>query len=155
VKLAKRDVPVDSDSVVVIQSGPISDVCAAWLEYLRANLPQVMDEGWWRKSQPAGGTRRLGIDVNSDSKRLTVKLVTPGEAADGWLAVGDVLLGANQKRFVTSQPWDEMKEAFQNRPHGGYFDVTYERGGATRVTRIPIPFFDGVQALRRAVALGK
>jgi hypothetical protein len=155
IKLSQRKLPTTSENVIVVQNGLIGGVSSAWLDYLRDAAPQVMAESWWRKNQPGGGPQRLGIDVTDDPKQMTVRVVTPGDPADGWLRVGDVLRGANGKRFATSQPWVEMRDAFNSRPHGSYFDVSFERGGERRVARIPLPFFDGVQALRRAVAIGK
>lgn len=144
----------ERENVLVIDGAAVSDLATAWLDYLRATAPQVMSESWWRKNQPGGGAQRLGIDVTDDPLRMAVRAVAAGSPADGWLLPGDVVRGANSKRFATSQPWREFREGFHRRPSGGFFDVIVERGADTRVIRVPIPFFDGVQALRRAAAIG-
>ena len=158
--LTQRPVADDSDTVVAVQTGPIADLGQVWLDYLAREAPAVLDEAWWRERQPGGQNVRLGIQVTEvpEQKLLRVNVVEPGMPADGVLKPGDQIVGYvgfGPRRFATSQPVREIREALAQRQTPRWVDLLVERGGTTHVRRIPLPFVDLVQLLRRAVALGR
>jgi hypothetical protein len=117
----------------------------------------VLDENWWRKVQPGGRDVRLGVLVTSNSEQHGLKVLTvpPDAPAHGFLKVGDDIVGCNRRRFATSQPLEEMTRGLAERPDARWVDLLVEReGGMPRNRRIPLPFADPVQVLRRIVAIG-
>ncbi len=149
--------PQSCDSLFFAQSGPVADLGQLWLDYLGRTIPAVLDENWWRQVQPGGRDVRLGILVtsNSEQHRLKVLTVPPDAPAHGFLKVGDDIVGCNRRRFATSQPIDEMTRGLAERPDARWVDLLVEReGGMPRNRRIPLPFADPVQVLRRIVAIG-
>lgn len=141
----------------VIQSGPISDIAGAWLEYLRGTKPEVLSESWWRGRQPGGGQVRLGINVTADSanRRLRVDEVLRNEPAAGRLRAGDFIVGYGNRRFTTDDLITEMRTAIQERPNARWLELLIERDGVIHPMRLPLPFIDPTQLLQRVVAIGK
>jgi hypothetical protein len=144
-------------TVFVAQPGPVADLGALWLAYFEQSVPAILDEKWWRDHQPGGGRVRLGIHVRTDSeqKRLRIRSVSPGLPADGLLKPSDEIIGCNGRRFATSQPVIELQQGLRQRPSAGWFELWIEREHAARVCRLPLPFVDPVQILRRIVAVGR
>ncbi len=147
----------ECDNIFVAQSGPIADLGAIWLEYLQQTIPVVLRQDWWRAWQPGGRNPKLGIQVISDTehKRLRVESITPGTPADGILKPGDEVFGCNDRRFATSQPVTEIARGLASRPDARWIDLYIERERVVRVCRVPLPFVDPVQVLRRLVAIGQ
>jgi hypothetical protein len=158
--LIQRSVADSSETVVAVQTGPIADLGQLWLDYLAKEAPAVLEEGWWRERQPDGQGARLGIQVTEvpEEKLLRVTAVEPGMPADGVLKPGDQIVGYvgfGPRRFATSQPVREIRQALGERKTARWVELLVARGGTTHVRRIPLPFVDPVQLLRRAVALGQ
>ncbi|MGE3181593.1 MAG: hypothetical protein AB7N71_08180, partial [Phycisphaerae bacterium] len=106
--------------------------------------------------QPGGGSVRLGIVAtqNVDGKFLAVDRVAANSPMAGVIQVGDRIVGCDKKRFATVEPAQEFRQALIERPHARWIDLMIERGDARAVNRrIPIPFFNPVEALRRLEAL--
>lgn len=145
------------DTLLVVQTGPLADLGRAWLRYFEEALPFVLSEDWWRQYQPGGNNMRLGIQVIQDPQRqrLRVQAVTPGAPAADYLRPGDEIIGCNGRRFATSQPVVELRRGLQRRPNARWFDVWIERDRIVLARRIPMPFVDPVEILRRAVAIGQ
>lgn len=156
VALQPRPPTSDCETLIALESGPIADLGQLWLEYLEKAAPHLLDEQWWRRWQP-GGDVRLGIDVEAagDGRRLKVVEVRPGSPSDGLLELDDLVLGVSSQRFATTQPADEVRRGLETRPHARWIDLLIERDGALLVRRVPLPFVDPVQALRRLVAVGR
>lgn len=156
-RLSRGKSALSSASAIVAQSGPIADIGALWLGYLRRTKPEVFDEDWWRDRQPGGSNVRLGINVTADlpNRRLRIESVSRNQPADGHLSVGDFIVGHGNRRFVTEDLIAEMSRAIQDRPHARWLDLLVERHGVTRRVRLPLPFFDPLQALQRLIAVGK
>ena len=150
-----------SVQAVLIHSGPIGDIAAAWIEYLRRHKPEVFDENWWREHQPGGGQVRLGIDARVDvpGRRLSVVGVQADLPAYGRLRPGDFIVGYGDrygdKRFQSEDLIGEMTRAIRERPHARWLVLLVERDGITQRMRLPIPFIAPVQALNRVIAIGK
>lgn len=155
--LAQRPVASASETLVVLQSGPLADLANLWLAYLAAVYPDVLQEKWWRAYQPGGSTIRLGVDVTAlpEQRALRVDRVMPGSPADGVLRPGDELIGANKTRFATSQPAAEMLKGVVERPNARWIELTVARDGSQSVRRVPLPFIDPIILLRRAAAIGR
>ena len=155
--IGRRPVAASSESIIIIQTGPIADLGRLWLRHLEKTAPEVLEEDWWRQRQPGGSKVRLGIQVTELPKeqRLRVTSVQAGLPADGILGPGDVIVGCGRRRFATSQPVREIRRGIAQRRNARWLDLLVERGGTTLVRRIPLPFVDPVQVLRRAVAIGK
>ena len=147
----------ESVNAFVIQSGPISDIASAWLDYLRRAKPEVFDETWWRSRQPGGGHMRLGINVSADTanRRLRVDEVLKGQPASGRLRVGDFIVGYGNRRFTSDDLIAEITRAIQDRPHARWLELLIERDGVTQRMRLPLPFIAPMQFLDRVVAIGK
>ncbi|MCK4342322.1 MAG: hypothetical protein KAY37_11435 [Phycisphaerae bacterium] len=146
------------DNLFVAQTGPIADLGLLWLRHLELTAPQVLKPDWWRAYQPGGRNPQLGIQVTADGerKRLRVQSVTPGRPAYGILQPGDEIIGCNRRRFTTSQPVQEMRLGLAARRDARYIELYVEHGGGlTRVRRVPLPFVDPIQVLRRVVSLGQ
>jgi hypothetical protein len=156
-RLSQKPFGAGAETALVAQVGPIADVGALWMSYFERHSPEILQEAWWRGRQPGGGGVRLGIDVveDAESHRLEVVTVQPGSPADGLLEVRDRLLGCNNQRFATSQPVEEMRSALEQRPHARWVDLLIEREGVMLVRRIPLPFVDPLQSLRRLIAIGR
>jgi hypothetical protein len=149
--------PSASVDALVIQSGPISDIASAWLDYLRRSKPEVLDENWWRDRQPGGNQVRLGIDVVGESakRRLRVTRVLDNLPAAGRLEVGDYIVGYNNVRFTTDDLIAEITKAIRTRPRARRVELLIERAGVTQQIYLPLPFIDPTQALHRMVAIGR
>ncbi len=156
-KLAPRPAPPRSDTLMVFQTGPIADLCATWLDHLKTSMPHVLTESYWRGRQPGGLVVKLGIagDVNEERRSLKVTSVEEGSPADGFLRDGDELVGINSHRFATTQPVQEFHEGMMQRPNARWVDVTVRRDDVDAVVRVPLPFVDPIEAVRRARAIGK
>ena len=155
--LSPRPVASNSETIIAVQTGPIADLGRLWLAHLEDAAPYVMNESWWRARQPGGGNARLGVQVTElpEQKRLRVTTVHRGSPADGVLKVGDEIVGASGVVFATSQPIREVRTAIDRRPHARWVELNVERDGAWLPRRVPLPFVDPVQMLRRAVAIGQ
>lgn len=155
-ELSRPPAARQQDTIFVVQSGALADLGSLWLSYVEMTAPRVLDEGWWRNYQP-GGEVRLGIQVAVDPEghRLRVLSVMPSGPADGVLKPGDDILGCNPRRFATSQPVQEIKRGLTRRPNARWLDLLVERDRVVRVKRIPLPFVDPIEVLRRIVAIGR
>lgn len=142
---------------VVVQTAPLADLAQAWLNYFQRVMPEVLTEEWWRARQPGIGGGQLGIDVEQQPElgRLRVQSVTRGLPSDGRLAPGDLIVGCNNQRFKTTTPIAEIRQAVQQRPHARYVELMIERDAREQRVRIPLPFVDPMQFLRRVSALGR
>lgn len=145
------------ETLVVGQTGALADFGLFWLRYCEKFLPEVLTEAWWRKYQPGGGNVRLGAQVTVDPERpcLRVRSVTPGAPTDGVLRPGDEIIGCERRRFATSQPVQEIQDALDARPNARWFDLLIERDRVVRVKRVPLPFVDPVEIVRRVAAIGR
>ncbi|MGD8454571.1 MAG: hypothetical protein PVJ57_22380 [Phycisphaerae bacterium] len=155
--LSPRKIGPDTETIVAVQTGPIADLGLLWLSHLERTAPDVLHENWWRTHQPGGDRVQLGIQVSEDPERkvLHVNTVTPGTPADGLLKPGDDIFACEGQRFATSQPISEIRDAILSRPHPRWLDIDLERDGTTIRRRLPLPFVDPVQMLRRAIAVGR
>jgi hypothetical protein len=156
-ELAPRPAPPRSDTLMVFQTGPIADLCAMWLDHLKVTMPHVLTETYWRGRQPGGLVVKLGIagDVSEKRDSLKVTSVEAGSPAVGFLHEGDEIVGINNRRFATTQPVQEFQEAMLSRPNARWVDVTVRRSDSDAVVRVPLPFVDPIEAVRRARAIGK
>ena len=156
-ELGRGPIAPSSESVIVIQTGPIADLGRLWLKHLEKTAPEVLEEDWWRQRQPGGSKVHLGIQVTElpEERRLRITTVQAGQPADGILEPGDEIVGHGRRRFATSQPVHEIRRGITQRKNARWLDLLVERGGTTLVRRIPLPFVDPVQVLRRAIAIGK
>lgn len=154
---SRRPAGEPHETVFVLQLGALSDIAAAWVQFLSVAYPDVTTENWWRNYQPGGSQVRLGIQAIADPSRPSVRVqsVTPGSPADGMLRAGDEIVGCQAVRLTTSQPADEIRQAILQRPNARWVDLLVERDGVTRVRRIAVPFVDPVEILRRIIALGQ
>ncbi len=144
-------------NIFVAQSGAIADLGSFWHRYFEASVPQILNEDWWRDYQPRGRKIQLGLQVTPvpEHRRLRVRSVTPGLPAAGIIQAGDEILGCNRRRFATSQPIAEIQRGLEERPAARWFDVYVERDRIVRVRRIPMPFVDPIEVLRRVIGIGK
>ncbi|MEW6250518.1 MAG: hypothetical protein AB1716_07710, partial [Planctomycetota bacterium] len=159
------------DSVIVVQTGPLADLGALWLEYLGKSSPEVLNENWWREHQPPYvpglfGTQRTGRDVqiglrvgsapeNVQARRLPVVAVEPGSPAAGLVRVGDAIVGVGNRPFTGADPITEVRNALVNRPNARFVELLIERAGQRRPQRFRVPFVDPIELLQRAIAIGK
>jgi len=143
--------------IIALESGPLADIGARWLDYLRSTRPEVFDERWWRERQPGGGEVRLGINVTPEPehKRLRVNEVLPNGPAKGWLQPGDFIVGYENRRFATDDIVAETRTALSQRPHARWVELLIERGGQVLRKRVPLPFINPLEALQRAVAIAR
>ncbi|RMF78081.1 MAG: hypothetical protein D6744_10490, partial [Planctomycetota bacterium] len=156
VALSRVPIAERSENALVVQLAAIADAGSQWLAHLKATSPEVLTEDFWRDRQPGGGGVRLGIDVEQDreNQRLRLRSVIPNLPADGRLRPGDFIVGFDNQRFSTDEPIREIRRALRNRPHARWVVLLVERDGVILPIRIPVPFVDPVQGLRRIVALG-
>ncbi len=142
---------------VYLHAAAVADLGARWLDYFERHRPELLRETWWRDYQPSVAATRLGIAVRwlAPEPRLRVESVLPHLPADGRLRPGDVLIGVERQRFATSQPAQEMQQRVAARPNSRWIDLLIERGGVEQTQRIPLPFLDPIELLRRAIALGR
>jgi hypothetical protein len=153
-QLPQHPVSTHSETIIVSQSGPISDLGARWLRFLAGTVPEVLEDAWWRDKQPGGRDARIGIVTEDTEKRgLRVTAVRKGMPAYGVLEVGDVIVGCGRGRFTTTQPVQEVRQALG--ASTGMLELLVERDGLVRPCRIPLPFVNPVQILKRIVAIGK
>lgn len=153
-QLPQHPISTHSETIIVSQSGPISDLGARWLRFLARTVPEVLEDAWWRDKQPGGRDARIGIVTEDTEKRgLRVTAVRKGMPAYGILQVGDVIVGCGRERFTTTQPVQEVRQALD--ASTGMLELRVERDGLVRPCRIPLPFVNPVQMLRRIVAIGK
>ncbi|MFO0840410.1 MAG: hypothetical protein U1D55_18030 [Phycisphaerae bacterium] len=147
----------ESENVMISQSGPIADLGELWLAYFEKQRPELLTEAYWRQRQPAGHGARLGIDVAEDAERkaLVVRSVVPELPAAAVTRPGDVIVGCGRMRFATTQPIAELRDAIEKRPNPRRVDLLVDRDGRTLELRVPLPYVDLVQMLRRVVAMGQ
>ncbi len=147
---------LQAQTLLVGQTGALADFGSFWLRFCEKFLPQVLTETWWRKYQPGGGNIRLGVQVTADPQRprLRIRSITRDTPADGVLRPGDEIIGCNRRRFATSQPVDEIQMGVASRPNARWIDLLIERDRVVRVKRVPLPFVDPVEIVRRIVAIG-
>ncbi|MGE0481959.1 MAG: hypothetical protein AB7Q17_15975 [Phycisphaerae bacterium] len=155
-QLPRRRLASDSETVFCTQLGPIADLGGMWLRYLETHAPHALREEWWRQRQPGGRNVRLGVRGTevADEKRLRVEVVDANGPAAGVVRSGDLIVGCNGQRFATTQPVREIQEGLAARNDARWFGLLIERDGRVTERRIPIPFVDPVQLLRRVAALG-
>ncbi len=148
---------VANETVFVAASGPIADLGTRWLAYFEQHLPQLLAPEYWRRRQPGGNGTRLGIDVVEETQRqaLRVRAVAPDLPAAALARTGDLIVGCDRARFATTQPVQEFRAALERRPNPRRVDLMIERDGRNLEVRVPIPYLDLVEQLRRAVALGQ
>jgi hypothetical protein len=152
-----QPLPHCAHSIIAAQSGPIADLGRFWLAYFEQSRPDVLNENWWRGYQPGGRGVRLGIRARADgdTKQLRIESIMPGSLADGILSVGDAIIGCNERRFISEQPVVEMRRGLLNRPNARWIDLWVKRDERIITRRIPIPFVDPIEVLRRVVAIGQ
>ena len=165
VALSTRPVPPGTETIIALQTGPLADLGQLWLDHFQKTAPQILSETWWQAQRPGRGNVHLGLTVTEASKeqRLVVTAVKPDTPADGLLRPGDQIVGCGgdqsrpnaPRRFATSQPIREIRDAIARRPDARWVDLLIERGGTPLVKRIPLPYFDPIQVLRRFIALGQ
>lgn len=145
------------ETLIVGQTAALGDLGTFWLHYCERFAPGMLTEDWWRKYQPGDGEVRLGAQVTVDPERprLLVRSVTPDSPADGILRPGDEIIGCNRRRFSTSQPVAEIHEGLAQRPHARWIDLLVERDRIVRVRRVPLPFVDPLEIVRRVSAIGR
>ncbi|MBU0639458.1 MAG: hypothetical protein KKB50_11385 [Planctomycetes bacterium] len=155
--LVRRAPTRDTEAIFVAQVGPIADLGRQWLTYFEHTAAHVLEEQYWREHQPGGQRTRLGITVTPNIEQRHLRVVTVDERmpAAGFLKVGDEIIGCNGRRFATTQPISEIVESIERSNHPRWVDVEISRGEDTLPRRIPMPFVDPVQALRRAIAIGQ
>ncbi len=153
----RQPIPPGSETIVLMESSAIARLGELWLDYFERYVPEILSEDWWRTRQPGGGGARLGIDVVEDTERRVLRVVSVERhgPSDGFLRVGDELVGCNERRFATTQPISEIRAALQNRPQARWVSLLVQREGALIVARVPLPFVDPIQTLRRAAAIGR
>lgn len=156
-RLSRARLTSSAQTAVVLQSGPIADLGTRWLAYLRRTRPEVFEERWWRGRQPGGGAVLLGITVMPEpqQRRLRIVEVLEDRPADGWLKIGDYVVGCSGKTFSSDDPLLEMRRAIDQRPHARWLDVLIERDGTRLTVRLPLPFINPVEMLERLSAIGK
>jgi hypothetical protein len=152
----REDIPTAAGNIVCLQSGALADLASQWLAYFERTAPEAMKENFWRSRTLAGSPARLGIDLErtDQPRRMRVKAVSAGMPGDGRVLVGDVLLGCDAP-FQTDEPWLEFRKRIDERPHASYIDLILERAGNRRVVRVPVPYLDPIQGLRRVAAVGR
>ncbi len=145
------------ETIFVAQTGPIADLGQFWLAYFKQTVPHVLDESWWRDYQPGGGAVQLGVQATEDgeNRRLRIQSVTAGMPAAGLLQPGDMIVGCNRRRFATSQPVREIRAGLAQRPNARWIDLFIQRDRVVRARRVPLPFVDPIEVLRRLVAVGQ
>ncbi len=145
------------ENIFVAQTGPTADLGQMWEQFFQRFAPQILRERWWRSYQPGGRRVRLGAQVseNAEHHRLAVTSITPRMPADGILQVGDEIIGCNRHRFSTDNPLREIQLGIERRPNARWVDLLVERDRTVRVRRVPLPFVDPVQILRRVVSVGR
>ena len=157
-ELVQRPVPAGSETLLVVQSGPISDLSGMWLDYLKKTMPHVLSERYWRGRQPGGLVVRIGIEGTSDAqkRRLIIKNVDPTGPAAGFLYPGDAVVGINGRLFATALPKAEFQRGMVERPNARWVTllVATKADGVVSKT-IPLVFVDPMETLRRARAIGK
>ncbi len=143
--------------LLAVRPDAVARLGRRWLTHLARTAPQVLEEAWWRAHQPGGDQPVLGIRGTPlpEQHRIRVDEVRPGMPAEGFVRPGDLILGANHRRFESSDVVAEMLTAIRRRPHARWIDLLIERNGVPRLVRVPLPFFDPIQALRRLVAVGR
>ncbi|MBK8913602.1 MAG: hypothetical protein IPM64_03205 [Phycisphaerales bacterium] len=153
-RLGQRPLSPASETVIVAHLGPIGDLCADWLTHFEQTQPQVLREEYWRGRQP--GPPRLGINVAQppDQRRLEVVSLERSAAAGGVVRPGDWIVGAEGRRFSTSQPVAEFREAISQRRNPRRVELLVERSGVMTPVTVHVEFLDPVSVLRRLRALG-
>ncbi|TWT41737.1 hypothetical protein RAS1_28590 [Phycisphaerae bacterium RAS1] len=156
-QLSRQRIGPGSDSIIFAQTGPFADLSVLWLDFVGQLAPQALGERFWRELQPAGRNVRLGIQATelSDARALRVDSVNELGPASGVLRIGDRILGCNQRRFATTQPVVEFQRGLIERPEARFVELIVQRDDISLVRRVPLPFIDPVQLLRRAVSIGK
>lgn len=151
-----RDRPREpADTFLVVQSGPLADAGDAWLAYLGRTHPQLLEEGGWRQAQSAAPKLGMSVEQLADARRLRVTTIERGQPVDGFLRLDDHIVGCEGRRFQTERPVQELLTALEKRPHPAWFDLLVERRDTVLAVRVPLPYFDPVQMLRRISAVGK
>lgn len=145
-----------STTSIVCRGQELSDLGSAWLEKIEQTDPELMTESWWRRHQPGNVRPRLGITVTTvdEGKGLQVDAVEAGLPADGFLQVGDVIVGCNGERFDTTAR-REASRRMRDRPYARWIDLTVRRDATIIDVRVPLPFVNPVRMLQQAVALGQ
>jgi hypothetical protein len=127
-----------------------------WLAFAATHAPETTTEEWWKQWQPAAQNARLGVTVTqkSEDRRLRVDSVDAGSPARGLLRPGDEIVGANGRRFATTQPAVEFRQEIEQRPHAGWLEIILDRDGGLVARRVRLPFVYPPEILRRVSALG-
>lgn len=149
-----RNPSAHAANLVVLQTGRAGALGIAWLDYLERVAPQTLTQEWWRAQQPARSAR-LGIEVVEGAPGLRVVAVDRDGPAAGLLAEGDMLVGYHDRRFSTTQPVGELRQAIEQRPQAAWMELLFEREGRLLSRRVPLPFLDPIQLLRRLAAIGE
>lgn len=144
-------------NIVYVRGDAAANNGEQWLDYIERARPEVLGEDWWRTRQPGGGNVRVGIRavLEAEQRRLRVTQVLADLPADGRVRVGDHIVGTHDVRFRSDDIVQEFRASIQQRPRARWFDLLIERNGVIRRVRLPLPFVDPIQALRRAVAIGR
>lgn len=156
-QLTRQRIASGADSIIFAQTGPIADLSTLWLEFVGQVAPQALDERFWRELQPTGRNVRLGIQATEvpEARALRVDAVSDTGPASRVLRPGDRILGCNQRRFATTQPVRELQRGLVERPEARFVELIVLRDDVALVRRVPLPFIDPAQLLRRVVSIGK
>ncbi len=151
--------PPDScGTLVTADTARLGRLSRSWLDFLKTVAPAVLDQNWWRPYQPGGRSVRLGVTVSRVEGKSAVRVesVLPNGLSDGVIEAGDIIVGCNDRRFSSDDPVSEFRDAIQQRPYAQRLDVLVEpKAAPTRRKRVPIPFVDPIQMLRRVTAIGR
>lgn len=141
---------------IVCRGQELADVGRAWLRQIEQTDPELMTEEWWRRHQPANIRPRLGITVTTvdEGRGLHIDAVEAGQPADGFLHVGDVIVGCNGERFESAAR-RAVAQGVRNRPYARWIDLTVRRDATIVDVRVPLPFVNPVRLLQQSVALGQ
>lgn len=141
---------------VEVRTRQLAALGGAWLQYWERTSPHILTEQYWRKFQPGGGFVRLGFVATQKAaeKLLVVDKVGADSPASSVIQPGDAILGFEGRRFQTETPAQEFRDGLMKRPHARWIDLQVRTKSGRRVTRrIPLPFFNPIDLLRRLDAL--
>lgn len=140
-----------------LASGRLGRLARDWLDHFATQYPELLNESWWLERQPGLKNPQLGLIAtqNTEQRWLEVTQVQPASPARGVLRPGDRIIGANGKRFASTQPAEEFRRGIQDRERAGWLELMIEREGQPFLRRIRLPFIDPAQLLRRLSAIGE
>ncbi|MBN2452496.1 MAG: PDZ domain-containing protein, partial [Lentisphaeria bacterium] len=104
-------------------------------------IPEGADHDWTLGATGARGWMFSDKLVTTDARQIAITRVDKGSPADGILAVGDVILGVNGRRFAFD-PRTELGGALtaaESEAGGGKLALTCWRDGGTRDVVLTLP----------------